>query len=135
IAEAPSESPRIARKVIIRHISHAAAPPPLGILRSGAAMHRSGQAELPPETIADEPTPLPPTYPLPVVAPQVAPLNIALADISPIQVRGEWDHEAAMAPMVLIADVKPQDALSTLVNAQLDAFTTADEAAQVWHLG
>src|SRR4051812_20749320 len=55
-AEAAMEAPpRIARKVIIRHISHGAAPPPLGILQPNRG-GRMGQAELPPETIISEPT-------------------------------------------------------------------------------
>jgi Mrp family chromosome partitioning ATPase len=129
----PEPPPRIARKVIIRHISHAAAPPPLGILRAGPSAIPSIESELPPETIINEPAPTAPTNPLPSV-PQIAPLNVAFDNISPIQVRGAWDHDAALAPMVLVSNVKPQDAPSTLVNVQLDALATAEEAANAWNL-
>jgi hypothetical protein len=53
--EANEPPARIARKVIIRHISHPAAPPPLGLLRAASAIN--AQAELPPEIFSDEPLP------------------------------------------------------------------------------
>jgi len=108
------DAPRVARKVIIRHISHSVAPP-LGMLRPS----RNGAfAELPPETITNEPNPSTPNEPSPL-PPQIAPLNIAIHGIESIDVCGDWDHEAAVAPMVLVADVRPRDALSTVVNVQL----------------
>src|SRR5438093_316856 len=72
-----------------------------------------GQAELPPETIPSEPSPSVPTNPSPL-PPQIAPLNIAIDAIQSIDIRGDWDHEAAVSPMVLVADVQPNDAPSLL---------------------
>src|SRR5262245_57743012 len=102
VVEAP---PRVARKVIIRHISASAPPPPLGLLRAS----RGGgleQGELPPETITDEPIPPAPAEPSPTtpqVVPQIAPLNIAVHAIQSFEIRGDWDHEAAVSPMVLVS--------------------------------
>jgi Mrp family chromosome partitioning ATPase len=115
--------PRIARKVIFRHISHGAAPPPLGILRPSRA-GEAGQAELPPETITNEPSPASPPDPSPL-APQIVPLNVA------IEVCGDWDHEAAVAPMVLVADVQPSEATSLVVNVQVESLDADDQADAV----
>jgi Mrp family chromosome partitioning ATPase len=117
VVEAP---PRIARKVIIRHISHSVAPPPLGMLRPTRSGNSLEYAELPPETIINEPSGPAPNEPSPL-APQIAPLNIA------IDVRGDWDHEAAVAPMVLVADVEPRDTHSTVVNVQIDALGAVEK--------
>jgi Mrp family chromosome partitioning ATPase len=106
----PETPPKIARKVIIRHISHAAAPPPLGILRpvTEGALERPAairdddnlQAELPPEKFAEEQEI--PAIPSP--APQVAPLNVAVDQAISLDVRAEWLHESSLAPMLLLAD-------------------------------
>ncbi|MBW8883850.1 MAG: hypothetical protein JF612_03535, partial [Planctomycetia bacterium] len=126
-AEAAMEAPpRIARKVIIRHISHGAAPPPLGILQPNRG-GRMGQAELPPETIISEPTPSVPHEPSPL-APQTTPLNVAADTIQTFDICGDWEHEAAVSPMVLVADVQPSDATSLVVNVQLEALGAVEEA-------
>lgn len=127
-AEAVAEPPpRVARKVIIRHISHSAAPPPLGLLRPTKATDDDSRSELPPETISNEPTPTSPANPLPA-SPQVAPLNFAIDNIRPIEVRGDWEHETAVSPMVLVAEVHPNDAPAMWVSAQLDALAAAEAA-------
>jgi Mrp family chromosome partitioning ATPase len=136
--ETPIEQPpRVARKVIIRHISHAAAPPPLGMLRpagipenaASAAAVVVSRAELPPETIADEPAPAPMELPVPSpVAPHAAPLNIALHTSQAIEIRGDWDHESVLAPMMVISDAPSGPA--TIVNVQLDALEAAEKAVE-----
>jgi Mrp family chromosome partitioning ATPase len=123
VLEAP---PRIARKVIIRHISHSAAPPPLGMLRTSRDAGLE-QGELPPETITNEPMPSAPTDPSPVTPP-IAPLNIATNAIQSFDIRGDWDHEAAISPMVLVADVRPNDATSMLVNVQLQSLGAIEQS-------
>jgi Mrp family chromosome partitioning ATPase len=126
-AEAVREAPpRIARKVIIRHISHSAAPPPLGMLRPNRSANL-GEAELPPETITPDPAPSAPTNPSPV-APQTVPLNLAIDSIQSFDIRGDWDHETAVSPMVLVADVRPNDATSVLVNVQLQSLGAIEES-------
>ena len=120
---------RVARKVIIRHISHGAAPPPLGLLEPGDTPQR---AELPPETISNEPVPrhAPPlSLPTaPVIAPQVAPLNVALAANQAIDICGDWSHDAAVAPLVIISSAPKAPA--TIVSVELDALTALAQAAE-----
>jgi Mrp family chromosome partitioning ATPase len=135
-----SSSPRVARKVIIRHISHSAAPPPLGLLRSksgplvsleqedlatgdspAAALH----SELPPETIIDKPTP---PAPLPSsIEPQIAPLNVGLETVSLDALRRDWNDVSALPPMVVMAE-SADAALAVpmaLVNVQLQSLEAA----------
>ncbi len=104
-ASAATESPpRIARKVIIRHVSHSAPPPPMGLLRSVQAAPSTAVADLLPETIVEEQeeTSVPP--PAKPATPEVAPLNVALEAAVPIDIAGRWLHEAAIAPMMIVAD-------------------------------
>jgi Mrp family chromosome partitioning ATPase len=122
--EASETPPRVARKVIIRHISHSATPAPLGLLRAASApepdpeiLPSPSALELPPETIDEpstEPTapaaqPVPTAQPIPTIpaaAPPTAPLNqgAASAPLSaepPIAIHAEWDHHAGL---VLLAE-------------------------------
>ena len=101
---ATTARPKVARKVIIRHVSHSAAPPPLGMLRPLAAPPHEPQAELPPETLVEEQENSKPSPIASPAAPQVAPLNFAAEFALPIEVKGPWLHEASVAPMVLVAD-------------------------------
>jgi Mrp family chromosome partitioning ATPase len=128
--EKTAEQPqRVARKVIIRHISHGAAPPPLGLLEPSDSRHR---AELPPEKISNEPVPrqVPPlSLPAaPAVAPHVAPLNVALSGSPAIDICGDWSHHAAVAPLVVISSAPKAPA--TIVSVQLDALTALAQAAE-----
>jgi Mrp family chromosome partitioning ATPase len=142
VSESPSEPqdpPRVARKVIIRHISHAAAPPPLGMLRSPEVIDSSPakpasddtdwtQFELPPDIVFDEPEPSPPGIPLPQL-PDLAPLNIVESGNLQIEVCGNWDHQSAISPLVIVAETAHADAdASAFVSVQLDAIAAADEA-------
>jgi Mrp family chromosome partitioning ATPase len=122
-AESP---PRVARKVIIRHISHAAAPRPLG-LRPIAGGSQSTQAELPPETIWPDAAPSPPPSPSPTAPP--IPLNVALAQLESIEVRGDWEHDSAVAPMMLVADIPAHRAPSMVVNVQLHSLEVPEQEA------
>ena len=125
-ASAAESVPRVARKVIIRHISHAAAPRPLG-LRPALSDSQSTQAELPPETIWPDaaPSPVPSAPP---AAPPV-PLNVAIEQLEPIEVRGDWEHDSAVAPMMLVADISDDRAPSMVVNVQLDSLEASHQEA------
>jgi len=120
-----SESvPRVARKVIIRHISHVAAPRPLG-LRPLNRDSQSTQAELPPETIWPDASP----SPVPSTPPAAPPLNVALAQLESIEVRGDWEHDSAVAPMMLVADIPDHRAPSLVVNVQLHSLEASQQEA------
>ncbi len=111
--------PRVARKVIIRHISHSAPAAPLGLLKSHWPAAVS--SELAPEKIDDEPLmePAPPKAPShstyaapsspPPAPPQVAPLNEAalaeaLAPASQQALPAAWELREAAAGIVLVAE-------------------------------
>jgi Mrp family chromosome partitioning ATPase len=118
------EPQRIARKVIIRHISHPAAPPPLGLLRA-AGISPAPTLELPPDIYSDEP--------LPAVAPpkpDTAPLNIAIETISAIEIHGDWDHAAAFAPLMLLSSHDESESSWSVVSVELDALDELEEAAR-----
>ncbi|HEY2412615.1 MAG TPA: hypothetical protein VGI40_10250 [Pirellulaceae bacterium] len=117
------DSPRIARKVIIRHISHPAAPPPLGLLRAAGAFNT--QAELSPEIFSDEP--LPPAAP---PKPDTAPLNVAIATTSAIEIHGDWDHAAAFAPLTLISSQDETESSWAVVSVELDSLDELEETAR-----
>src|SRR5262245_15548368 len=132
--------PKVARKVIIRHIAHSAAPAPLGLLRTGLPEPLSLPEfdELPPETIVEEPPPAPlvaPT-PAPIAAPQTAPLNEAQsapppALEQPLAVQGQWDLTESEAGLVVIAEPAEFDAagIDGLVSVQLEALTLPEPRA------
>ncbi len=138
--ESPQQQPRVARKVIIRHISHSAAPPPLGILRSPQALNDASenladaevdtaQFELPPDIVFDEPEPSPPGIPLPQI-PDLAPLNFMPDGNLRIEVHGDWDHQALLCPLVFVAEAAYADSTdAAFVSVQLDAIAAAEEAA------
>jgi Mrp family chromosome partitioning ATPase len=132
-AELPAEPPpRIARKVIIRHVSHAAAPPPLGLLRPTTLPPLDVPViELPPETIADEPRQTPPDSPIPTTLPPVAPLNTADQLAPRVEICGEWSLNATIPPMVVVAE--GLDSLTSLasgiVTVQFDALDLASADA------
>lgn len=138
--EADAPPPRVARKVIIRHISHAAAPAPLGLRRVAAPIvppeeivpQLQETGELPPETIADEPPAAPqpmvaPPSVAPIAAPQTAPLNEArplpqYVIEPPLAIHGQWELAESAAGMVLLAE--PAEFAASpdgLVAVQLDA--------------
>jgi Mrp family chromosome partitioning ATPase len=125
LPEAHEHSPRIARKVIIRHISHPAAPPPLGLLRAAGGM-TSSQAELSPEIFSDEPLPsaAPPK-------PDTVPLNIAVESAPPIEICGDWDHQAAFAPLTLIGNHDVEESPWSVVSVELDALFEIEQAARL----
>jgi Mrp family chromosome partitioning ATPase len=117
--------PRIARKVIIRHISHPAAPPPLGLLRAVNSPASPLVFELPPEIFSDEPLPAPAPS-----KPDTAPLNIAIAATSPIEILGDWDHFAAIAPLTLISHCDESESPWAVVSIELDALSKLEEAVR-----
>ena len=125
----PEPLPRIARKVIIRHISHSAAPPPLGMLRPSSAPIAATRSELPPEIIQDEPEPPQPALPQPL-SPQNAPLNLDVHEKSLIEVRGAWEQGAAVSPMIIVAE--PSTPRFASVAIHLDALSAAEQAAWAW---
>jgi len=144
--ESPPETPqRIARKVIIRHISHNATPAPLGRLRATLTQSFDTDltpsfapaAELPPETIADEPPaaapspvlPLPATI-APIPSPHTAPLNVAVDDIPQFAVHGYWKQGEAVPATLVVADVGnlPEVGSAPLVTVSLDSLIAAEEA-------
>ncbi len=137
-AEPQESPPRVARKVIIRHISHSAAPPPLGLLRSAAPippalfippappMPRPPQVELPPEVFTEEPAP----KNSPPAKPEHAPLNLDSASVGPIDVCGDWNYEGALAPQVLIANTDKSETPWAVVSVELDAMTAIETAAR-----
>jgi Mrp family chromosome partitioning ATPase len=137
--------PRIARKLIIRHVSHALPTPPVPSRSASEVTSPQPAQELAPETIK-QPSPVPPSpaiAPLPSTTPkkaaqapmpESAPLNEMAAHwellhdlehnlTSPIAVRGHWDAAGPSAPLVLIAEpaeIEPPGAES-LALVQLDA--------------
>lgn len=128
----PTEShdapPRIARKVIIRHISHPAAPAPLGLLR--ATSSPAAQVfELPPEIVSDEP--------LPTAAPpksDLVPLNVANVAVettSSIEIHGDWDHMATIAPLTVISNHDETESPWAVVSVELDAMSRLEETARL----
>jgi hypothetical protein len=109
-----SPVPRFARKVIIRHVAHAA-PAPLGLL---AANIKPAASELAPERVLEpqvpELRPLPPserTAPLPKSEPE-QPQNLAETAIpaqpqaatASIDAFSEWPAADTYAPLVLVAE-------------------------------
>jgi Mrp family chromosome partitioning ATPase len=144
--EPQEAAPKVARKVIFRHISHSAAPAPLGLLRGGysgthadeaAALAAAVQADLAPDFFPEEPQPatVVPTKPeiaKPEVAkPETAPLNAATEAIAagrkieiapPIDILGDWSHAAALAPMMLIGNEEQAEAAWSVVSVELGAF-------------
>jgi Mrp family chromosome partitioning ATPase len=132
--------PRVARKVIIRHISHGAAPAPIGIVASkpqttealiaDALNLEPSRAELPLESIVEQPAPfsappLPVTPPVPQRQPDTAPFNVAVEPASIVEMVGRWDLHEAIAPLVVVAEART----AALVAVQLDALDAAEEAA------
>jgi Mrp family chromosome partitioning ATPase len=124
-AEAHEPPPRIARKVIIRHISHPAAPPPLGLLRSASGPATASIFELPPEIFSDEP--LPATAPS---KPDTAPLNVAIETTSAIEIVGDWDHAAAIAPLTLFSSHDEAESPWAVVSVELDSLDQLTEVAR-----
>lgn len=145
-AAAEASPQRVARKVIIRHISHPAPPAPLGLRRANAATLPAPIAELaiadvpivdelPPETIADDPQPAvaPPTI-APVAAPQSVPLNElppALAIDPPIAIHAPWELAESAAGLVWLAEPAEFAAAGpeSLVAVQLEALHLSESPA------
>jgi Mrp family chromosome partitioning ATPase len=132
-AEPVEAPPRVARKVIIRHVSHSAAPPPLGLLRStppAPPVPRAPQIELPPEALP-EASPVEPTPEAAKPAkPQPAPSNLDSTPIGPIDVCGDWSHEGAVAPQVLIANTDKSETPWAVVSVELDALAVIETAVR-----
>jgi len=146
IQEAAGPPPKVARKVIIRHISHAAPPAPLGLLRSApvAPLPPADEiSELPPETIADDPPispkPLEPSaQPIPTtptIAPQTAPLNEIWPEVlswqhNPLATGGHWELAESSAGMVLLAEPAEFTAAGpdSLVSVQLESLRLPEPA-------
>jgi Mrp family chromosome partitioning ATPase len=104
------EAPRVARKVIIRHIAHSSPTAPAALLR-GTTAGRVGatpQAELPPETLHEDDSAAPPApgFPLPPAAPHVAPLNQALLHSPQLLVVEQWNGFAAQPSMIVQTDTR-----------------------------
>jgi Mrp family chromosome partitioning ATPase len=149
----PGPPQRVARKVIIRHISHSATPAPLGRLRSTLTQSFAAEpealyapeprpspkpaAELPPETIADEPpaaAPLPalpsPATAAPIVSPNTAPLNVALDEVPQFAVQGYWKQGEPAPATLVVADAVhlPEIDSAPLVTVSLDSLIAAEVA-------
>jgi Mrp family chromosome partitioning ATPase len=147
----PDSPPRVARKVIIRHISHSTAPASVGRLRAtltqsfdpepmvpasdSASSHVS--ADLPPETIADEPpadTSAPstsqPATVAPLSVPDTAPLNLSLGEQLEFAVQGFWEQGQAAPATLVVADSLhfPGMAAMPLVTVSLDSLIAAEDA-------
>ncbi len=134
--EAPA---KVARKVIFRHISHSAAPPPLGLLRAGVAAGvaapQEAEAELSPEIFSDEPAPTT-SVPIPssptkpeIAKPETAPLNVAIENSLPIEILGDWNHDALLAPMMLIGNGERQESSWSVVSVSFDGLENLEKAA------
>jgi Mrp family chromosome partitioning ATPase len=151
----PESQPRVARKVIIRHISHSVPSAPRGRLRATltqsfdtgpiAPAHAPVQpqpaAELPPETITEEPpsgAPAPivpqPATVSPLAAPNTGPLNVtldgALDDTPQFAVHGDWKQGAASPATLVGAETAhlPANSAMPLVTVSLDSLSAAEEA-------
>lgn len=134
--------PRVARKVIIRHVSHSAAPAPMGLLRPATEHHlvslddesTAMRSDLPPETTADEPAPTPtePISPFPTIPPQVAPLNVAELLAPQIELCDSWSAESIISPLVVVAETSPspQDLSGGIVFAEIDSLIAAEAETQ-----
>lgn len=104
------EAPRVARKVIIRHIAHNSPTAPAALLRGTTTSLAAAtpQAELPPETLPeDEPAaPTAPLIPMPPAAPHAAPLNQALLHSPQLLVVEQWNGFAALPSMIVRTDTR-----------------------------
>jgi Mrp family chromosome partitioning ATPase len=113
--QSPPTPPRIARKVIIRHVSHSTAPAPLGLRTAEVERQAPAspvdlaalrpKAELPPEKLNEDLDPPPTTITSPPASqPAVAPLNARWEAAPAINVHGHWLHEASIAPLLMYTD-------------------------------
>ncbi|HZN32295.1 MAG TPA: hypothetical protein VFB80_00700 [Pirellulaceae bacterium] len=131
--------PKVARKVIIRHIAHSIAPAPLGLLRPevGEPLTLAEVDELPPETIIEwPPAPAVAPPPAPIAAPQTAPLNEAhaipqLVEERPIAVHGQWALAESAAGLVVVAEPAEFDEAGSdgLVAVRLESLTLPEPPA------
>jgi Mrp family chromosome partitioning ATPase len=146
----PDQPPRVARKVIIRHIAHSAPPTQRGRLRAtltqsfDADLYAPGHnvaaqptTELAPETIADEPpagAPSPalpqPATVSPLTAPTTAPLNVSVDDLPQFAVHGFWQQGEIAPATVVVADSIgfPGADAAPLVTLSLDSLIAAEHA-------
>jgi Mrp family chromosome partitioning ATPase len=120
--------PRVARKVIFRHISHPATPPPRGLLRT-SSLPVEANSELPPQITPHEAESPPPAAPA-TPAPQNAPLNIEYHEESLLEVRGTWSEGQAVSPMILVSE--PTESGISSVTVHLDALSAAEQAGWAW---
>jgi Mrp family chromosome partitioning ATPase len=131
--ETSSQRPaRFARKVIIRHVSHAVPSAPFGLTRAIPAAAAAQRAELPPETIADEPLPAAPLPTLPLI-PQIAPLNEAIDFSGHIAIQQRWETGPAAPTMVCLPDdvELAQSSVSALVAVQIDSLEAMEQSQAI----